>query len=214
MLCYLLFIPTITLINRKPRIFAYLFSLYMISYFSCVIFLPERLVHPIVYIFPPMQFPVFVSGMLLAKRYSAPREGFTVTAANVMVILVIMMVAVQMWYYESVTPRLTLSSYWWIVTAMLIASLTIFDNNGCIMIRMFHLTPLIKLGDISYSVYIFHIPFLYTWQVICKHLDLTIPILPDFVIFMSLTVIGGAFIHYLIEIPLTKKLDIFVNRRS
>lgn len=214
MLCYLLFIPAITLINRRPRLFACIFSLYMIAYFSCVILLPGPLVHPIVYIFPPMQFPVFVLGMLLAKRYGAPREGFTATTANVVVIVIIMMVAAQMWYYESVTPRLTLSSYWWIATGLLIVGLTLLDANGCMMIRIFHLTPLIRLGDISYAVYIFHIPFLYTWQVICRHLDLTIPILPDFVIFTSLTIVGGVIIHYLIEIPVTKKLDTFVNYRS
>ena len=214
MLCYLLFIPTITLLTRKPRLFTYIFSGYLTAYFLCAAFIPETLVHPIVYIFPPMQFPVFVLGMVLAKRYSALRCNPSGGIVNLIVATVIIAIIVQMWFYPEVTPRLSLSSYWWITAGALIVALTVFDNLRCLIIRLFHIRALIALGNVSYALYIFHIPFLYTWRIICRHLGLTLSLNVDFVIFTALAIIGGTLAHLLIEKPLTKKLDSLLRRKA
>lgn len=212
MLCYLLFIPAITLLYRRPRIFAYVFLTYLAAYFSCVVLLPYELVHPIVYIFPPMQFPVFVLGMMLAKLFDSQHSVISARASNVFIIGLLILTLGQMWLYPSVTTRLSYSSYWWIITALWIVALTMSDNLHSAMIRLFHLPLMIRLGDVSYAVFIFHIPFLYTWQVICKHLGVKIPLLADFIIFTLLTVVVATCIHRLIEIPLTRRLDAAVNK--
>lgn len=67
--------------------------------------------------------------------------------------------------------------------------------------------PLVALGNVSYALYIFHIPFQNTWHIICRHLGITLPLNADFVIFTMLAITGAAVVHNVIEKPLTRKLD-------
>ena len=205
MLCYLLFIPTITLLNRRPGLFAGLFSLYIIAYILCVAFIPDALVHPVVYIFPPMQFPVFVVGMVLAKVYSEWRVKLSGFRADLVLVFIIALIVCQMWFYPSVSPRLSLSVYWWFGVAGLIVSLSLCHK--CMMIKLLSTLPLVTLGNMSYALYIFHIPFQNTWHIICRHLGITLPLNADFVIFTILAITGAAVVHNVIEKPLTRKLD-------
>lgn len=139
MLCYLLFIPTINLLNRRPRLFACLFLLYLIVYGLCAAFVPDTLVHPIVYIFPPMQFPVFVIGMVLSEIYSTSHANSCGFRADLIIISIIALIVGQMWFYPSVSPRLSLSSYWWPAAALLIISFSLCSK--CLMIRLLSTPP-------------------------------------------------------------------------
>ncbi len=207
MYCYLLFIPIYRLMIYKNRLFNRLLILVLIIYFFLVFLIPEKWVHPVIYVFPPMQSVVFLLGMALAKRFSNPPKTSRALFPDIYVLTLISFIIVQMYAFRYVTPRLSLSSYWWISAALIIIVLTKFDRLKCCMINLFHLRPLVYLGNISYSIYIFHLPILYTWKLITSRLNIILPVYADFSIYLLIVIIVSGIIHSMIERPLIKKLD-------
>ena len=77
---------------------------------------------------------------------------------------------------------------------------------------MLHTPLLVKLGDISYALYIFHLPFLIVWRRCLVHFDFELTIGWDFVL-AGVTLISLSYlIHRFCEIPATKALDSLAAR--
>lgn len=212
--CYLLFLPTIKLFSEKRRATTTAaIALGLSAYFICIIFLPENLVHPIIYIFPPMQFPAFALGILCAQIIGTTRHVTkSPIAGNILTLSSIVLLILQIYLYPAVSPRLTLSSYWWPAAFALIFMLTRYDKTKCVVTTVLHTPLLVKLGDISYALYIFHLPFLYVWRHCLQHFGIELPIGWDFAL-AGITLTGISYlIHRLCEIPATKALDSLAAR--
>lgn len=212
--CYLLFLPTLKMIIEKRRTTIVILALMLSTYFLCITLLPDNLVHPIIYIFPPMQFPAFAIGMLgatiIGKKTSVKSLGW----ADLSILAPVALLIIQIYAYPDVSPRISLSSYWWVATFALIYMLTKYDKTRCVITTVLHTPLLTKLGDISYAFYIFHLPFIYAWRPVLRHLNLELPIGADFII--SAVILSGICyaIHRLIEKPVTKYLDKRLLRRA
>ncbi|MDE5554028.1 MAG: acyltransferase [Muribaculaceae bacterium] len=212
--CYLLFIPAIKLITERRRAAITILALMLSIYFICITLLPDNLVHSIIYIFPPMQFPVFAIGMLGAIIITKTHSVKPSVCADAFMLMPIVLLIFQIYAYPYISPRLSLSSYWWIASFSLIYMLTRYDKARCVITTVFHIPLLTKLGDISYAFYIFHLPFLYVWRPLLRHFYIELPIGIDFVI--SAVLLAGICyaIHRLVEVPVTKFLDNRVLRRG
>lgn len=208
MLCYLLFLPTIKLFTEKPRASVTAIAVALAAFFICITLLPDRLVHPIIYIFPPMQFPAFALGIVGAIIiHKAPSPSRSPLAADVLMLIPIALFAIQVYAYPAVTPRLTLSSYWWPAAFALICALTLYDKTKCVITTVLHTPLLVRLGDISYALYIFHLPFLYVWQRSFAHFGIRLPIGCDFALATVALISVAWLVHRFCERPMTKALD-------
>lgn len=207
MFCYLLFIPVFKLFNEKIKKSMAFLSIMLIVYFSAVLFLPDNLVHPIIYIFPPMQFPVFVIGMLGAILFKKSKTFLSTNVTEIFLFGSLCLLLCQMFAYPFVTTRLSFGAYWWISAFALIYLLSVCDKVNCLISKIFHARCLVKLGDISYAFYIFHLPFLYFWRVLLQKLGVTLQIGVDFIISAAILCCLSLIIHRLIEVPLIRVLD-------
>ena len=208
MVRYLLFLPATRAMHHRPRLFYGGVGLLAAIYFSCALLLPERLLDPLVYIFPPMQLLIFALGMLgyqwLASGRLLPRSGRTQQwlAAGVMGLIVAMMFADHL-----VTVRLTLSSYWWAPTLLLLLLLTLTDTSRGLLTRLLHSRSLLALGAISYPLYILHKPFIQTYRILLRHTGLDLPLPLSFLICATLLIIFSLGANRLISQPLTRLLS-------
>lgn len=212
--CYLLFLPAIKLITGRRHTAVAILALMLSVYFLCITLLPDNLVHPIIYIFPPMQFPAFAIGMVAAIIIGKTTSNKPSACADIIMLAPIALLIIQIYFYPDISPRLSLSSYWWVAAIALIYTLTKYDKTRCVITTALHTPLLTKLGDISYAFYIFHLPFIYAWRPVLRHLNLELPIGADFII--SAVILSGICyaIHRLIEKPVTKYLDKRLLRRA
>lgn len=187
---YLLFIPALSLMTLRPKTFYTVCGLILAAYFAVTIFLPASLIQPIIYIFPPMQIPVFAIGMIgfrwLYNRKSLP--SINATTANIAIIAAIALLAALTIAYPEVSTRYTSSCYWWPATLLIIILLTLIDSSRSILSRLLHLRPMLLLGQISYSLYILHLPFITTYRIITRKLSLTLPPIADLALCLALMI--------------------------
>ena len=213
MLCYLVFLPLDKLLTSGGKTAFLFIAAILTSYFLCVRFIPDNLVHPIIYIFPPMQLPVFIIGMLAAKIFNKiPRPTLRAVRADIPILAAVSLFAILIYYYPDVSTRLSLSSYWWPATFILILLLSLYDKTKCVTTTVLHTPVLVRLGDISYAFYILHLPFLYVWQRLFRHFGYELPTGIDFIVSVSLLAVICVAVHRLVEVPATKYLDRLSSR--
>ncbi|MDE6394628.1 MAG: acyltransferase, partial [Duncaniella sp.] len=168
MFCLVLF----PLLRRLPESTLFkILSLTIIVYLCVLLFIPEHRQLYWIYIFPPMQFPSFLIGMVIwplaTKCKSKIHSAISANAINVIAwgftILLIL-------NHHSIPYAFRLSSYWWIGTGLLIIGLTVTDKIRCVFTKVMHLTIFQKLGDASMSFYLLHLPWIYSFRIILRHL--------------------------------------------
>jgi len=72
----------------------------------------------------------------------------------------------------------------------------------------------VLLGNISYAIYILHIPLLWWWNVVVhRWLGVEISIIVDFAVYFGLVILISLLVHFLIERPMRKEIvDRFASR--
>lgn len=206
-LCYVLFIPVLTFVYRRPRVANPAGVILLAVYFAVTFCVPQPLVHPIVYIFPPMQFPAFLAGIFLSRLYKENTRNVAPLTADIVIPAVTILIVAQMFAARFIPDRLSLASYWWPASAMAILFLARFDNVACRASKILRSFPLVTLGNVSYALYILHLPLLRIWRIGWKHIGITLPEAVDFVTFCMVAIAVATVVHRFFEKPVTKKLD-------
>lgn len=177
MFCYLAFLPAFRLAYAKPKAFAAFLASYFICYFLITIYIPEKYVHGMIYIFPPMEFATYLCGIVLAfvcyRRNIAIKSPYLADLAflgTMAVMFVLLLLA------PSVSARFTLSSYWWPSVFALLLVLTAIENTKCLTTRILHSKVLLALGNVSFGFYILHYPWIHGSRAVLNCLDIHLPI--------------------------------------
>lgn len=177
MFCYLAFLPTFRLAYNKPRAFAAFMASYLICYFLVTIYVPEHYVHGMIYIFPPMQFATYLCGIVLAFVCHYRKVSIkSPVVADLAVIGILAAMFALLMLAPSVSPRFTLSSYWWPSVFALLLILTAIENTNCLTTRVLHSKPLLALGNVSFGFYILHYPWIHGSRAILDFFNIHLPL--------------------------------------
>ena len=118
-----------------------------------------------------MQFPSFLIGMIIWPLTTKLKSKIqSVYAANAINVIAWGFTILLILNHYNIPYAIRLSSYWWIGTALLISGLTITDKIRCAFTKVMHLTIFQKLGDASMSFYLLHLPWIYSFRIILRHL--------------------------------------------
>lgn len=177
MFCYLAFLPAFRLAYFKPKVFATFMASYLICYFLITLNVQEEYVHGMIYIFPPMQFATYLCGIVLAflcyYRNVSIKSPYL---ADLAVFGVLAVMFVLLLFAPSVSPRFTLSSYWWLPVFALLLVLTAIENTNCLTTRVLHSRLLLSLGNVSFGFYILHYPWIHGSRAVLDFFNINLPI--------------------------------------
>lgn len=208
--CYLIFVPLFRLLNQKSGCGIYVVSLYFVLYLGVIVFLPERLVHAIVYINPLMQCSNFIIGMIIGKIFLAEQKCKFKIRADISEFTALMIVAVSIAFYEYVATRLSFGAYWWPAAGLIIYVFSCCDGLPGIINKFMNSKPLILTGKLSFSFYLIHYTGIYLWQRGLEHIgfatsDNLLKIIQSIVLIVILFAVSFLINRYL-EIPIYNKL--------
>jgi len=205
MFCYVLFIPLNSLANNKTLMMC--FTAYYILYFIVSFNIPNEFVTPIIYISPLMQLAPFMLGIFLFKIYqSVLKSKVSIMIrknASLISIVIILMTVLQMFVYEYVSVRFTLSSYWWFIVSLTILIFSITDSKPNIISSLFHSRLMQTIGNVSFSLYLIHYIVINIWHRLEGHF-----IMSDF----KFSLFWQSVVLLVILIPLSIVVNKFIEK--
>ena len=152
--------------------------------------------------FPPLHLPQFIFGMALGRLYLfghplSPRVHLAFFCLGVIGLLAVL--GIRAWF-----P-------WWAQTDAVLAvlfGLVIFGGaRSGDALKILSAPVFILLGEVSYGMYILHIPLQFWWTWLTqKILGQTLPVVPDFLGYF-LFVVGASILSYLyVEKPMRRRI--------
>lgn len=194
MLCYALFLPLLKFSVVRPHIFIMALITGVVGYAVAVWAIPAGSESYWIYVFPPMQVPSFVIGMLLWPLANRLRGmAFSPLVANAIVMGSVVIVVVALLGYEQIPMSLRLSAYWWVPTSLLIVALTATDNCRCAAMAVLHWKPLVELGNAAYGFFILHVPWIVGTRLVMRHFHVDLPLgveLPVGILMLAMISVG------------------------
>lgn len=194
MVCHALFLPLLRLRMKRPQIFRMALIAGVVGYVVALWVIPVGSELYWIYVFPPMQVPSFVMGMLLwplANRFRG--MVFSPQAANAIVMGSVVIVVVALLGYDQIPMSLRLSAYWWVPTSMLIVALTATDGCRCATMAVLHWKLLVELGNAAYGFFILHVPWIVGTRLVMRHFHVDLPLgveLPVGILMLAMISIG------------------------
>lgn len=161
MFCYAIFPFLAMFCHRTRKWFTLCTIAATAAYFALIWFIPDRLETALIYIFPPTRLLDFVWGMILWTVYSGIKPSATTHKGglkkSVAELAAIGITVAGCIYFGDITSRLTLASYWWIPSAVMIMTFAVNDGNGGIVSKALSSRPLVAFGNVSFSFYMLHV---------------------------------------------------------
>lgn len=200
MFCYLLFLPLLWVMVRYRYGWLWLMLPVLLAYFTVVMLYgdtPEKVMRLyIFYVLPPMRLPAFMSGMVL-WRLTGRLRGVEIkpVVANALIVLT---VAVTVGWFAGagrLPECISMSSYWWPVTALILVVLTLTDGVDCRATRLLHWHGLVSLGNASMAFYLLHRPLLSYWEWLTDMTGVKIPAAVSLPLEMALMIVIALWIH-------------------
>lgn len=206
MLCYMLFLPVLKRVvgSRRSVLSNYIYI--VIAYFTVVLAVPRHRIQDIIYIQPLMQFPVFMLGMLLYE-FTGRKVSGAVGCPDLRIFLSFSLMAVCLYVYRFVPGRLGLSSFWWIPVAVLIVQVVRADSVCCISSSIMRSRMLVMLGDISFSFYIIHMPWIFVWRRLLGHAGITVPLWLSYILCLLTLIMLSIAVRDYFEKPVARWLE-------
>lgn len=164
--CYVMFVPAMKLRQLYPRGFHYLSVLALTGYFILVSFIPEARATSLIYVFPPMQAPAFLLGILAYEAHDRIKETVARNAAPLQM-LCILVIAVQIYFYDRIAENYALASYWWAIDFITIVVFAVQGERRDFMSRLLDSNVLQCLGEVSFIFYLFHTLVIYVYNGLC-----------------------------------------------
>lgn len=182
------------------------FVVFLILLYGVVLyFVNKDLVHPLLYINPFFRIYDFILGIILYSlyRYISNVCGKKIIAASVFFktlieLFVISLLVVQIVIYKYIPDRLGMASYWWLVMAVMILLISLFDTfGGGIITKILKNKYLVILGDFSFCMYMVH------GLVISVVGNLELGWAVQMVISLIISVLLGYLLHNFLEKPIS-----------
>lgn len=178
---YMMFVPLLRLRRLNPKVADMVLIAVLALYLGvvgCGVIPADRELD-LIYVFPPMQLPVFAIGVFLGCR-CVERQSATLGGRWVVAAFLLTAGAIYAWRF--VPGRFALCSYWWIPSAVLITAVYLNDTATGMVRKMLGWGPLVRFGDISFSFYIIHWPWLVVSRIAAAKAGLDIPLGVEFAV--------------------------------
>lgn len=196
---YLLFLPALRLMaHRRP--YGILCAVILSVYIAALTAIPGQLATALVYIFPPMQFPPFLIGMTLGTYY-ATNDKSTKHHTQLKAITAIALWIAAIWAWRYIPEKAALGIWWWMPTALLIMSLCKIDGTGTLLDKTLSSKWPVALGNVSFSFYILHIPYIFATRIIMNKLSISMPLGLEFIISAATLALISAIVSHGFERP-------------
>lgn len=205
MFCYVMFMPAMKLRKRYPRGFIYLSACAFIGYFILVPFVPEARATSLIYVFPPMQFPAFLLGILAYEAHEKVKETVERHAAPLQV-LCILVIAGQIYFYDRIAENYALASYWWVVDFVTIVAFAVQGERRDFMSRLLDRRLLQRLGEVSFIFYLFHTLVIYVFTRACDAVGYPSPVWLTIIVCTALTYVISRLVLRYFDRPLARLL--------
>lgn len=207
--CYAAFPLALELLHKNPSLSGRLLLAATPLYIVAVILVPERLEHWFIYIFPPMQFPAFLLGMLLA-RWVELGEG---RLKHPHLLLAIILESAALYAWRHIDPRFSLASYWWLPSLMTIWAIYGASRTGGLGNAILSWKPFVAFGNLSFTFFLLHFPWMHLTRRWMRENAIELPLGVEFLLAaISLTIIS-AMVTKCLERPSVRTLDTLLARR-
>lgn len=196
--------------HRYRHAFLAIAMLAVTAYVACVRFVSPELTLGIVYVSPATRVFDFIIGVLLWQFHSAVSKGAGTTsiARTVAELLAISIITVAVFFYKDIPACWSLSSYWWIPVCMIILSFcSSIPTNGGYINRILNFSPMIAFGNISFTFYMIHVPFIRTSHIILDKAGIVIPAIPEMLLILAIGIVAAYFCHRILEKPISSFLS-------
>lgn len=209
MFFYCLFLGLERLLEDNLKKTIICFAVAICVYLAIVCAIPAAYVHALVYVFPLMQLPCFVMGMIVARLYcwhSSQTQNILLKHGGLLLITALSVWVLMMFAYPLVPVRFSYASYWWPITAVLLIALVNFERLQPQIFKSKLAMLFVKFGDVSLSFYLLHWPLINLYQTLLQKIDISLD--PDLSSVICLAIVMAlAFpCNYLFEKILYRRL--------
>lgn len=212
-LCDMLFFYTIFallnkyLLGNNKRTVCYAYVVALVVYICLIATLPDKLINPILYANPLTRLLDFSFGILIFKFYQSEKgtiirdtikrqSAITISMTEAVIILSVVLIAIL---YPHCPQRIRTASLFWLVIPSFIFFFSISDNSRGAFSRFLHQKPIVWLGNLSFTIYLIHMPVFRVVNNISIILGITPNSLTHFSISVSLLIFFSYFIHIITQ---------------
>ena len=188
-------------------------SLVVILLYICLMaVLPTYLVNPILYANPLTRLLDFIVGIILYKLYVSDNgialrdklNGKSFLTVSLMELSVILLVVITAILYPHLPQRVRTVSIFWLAIPLFIFFFAMTDKHSGVISKFLQVKTMLWLGNISFCIYIIHVPVLRIFNSISVHTGIADSTLVHFILFTTILIL---FSH------ITNKLNIALISR-
>ena len=188
-------------------------SLVVILLYICLMaVLPTYLVNPILYANPLTRLLDFIVGIILYKLYISDNgialrdklNGKSFLTVSLMELSVILLVVITAILYPHLPQRVRTVSIFWLAIPLFIFFFAMTDKHSGVISKFLQVKTMLWLGNISFCIYIIHVPVLRIFNSISVHTGIADSTLVHFILFTTILIL---FSH------ITNKLNIALISR-
>ena len=212
MFFYAVFPLVVRLLRYRARAVAFT-VLYGLFYLLCLIFCPARYAHAVMYINPLCRFFDFYLGILLYRIYVRCREkmpqGHPIALLSQVGALLVSFAA--MYFYERVDERLRYASLFFLPSALMVLSFSLFDGYG--LARLLNNRMAVYLGSISFTFYMLHNLGISFINAVTAKLGLDVNFVAKGIIQFCFVLAGSIVVYHFFELPIARKCNKKISGR-
>ena len=176
-------------------------SLVVILLYICLMaVLPTYLVNPILYANPLTRLLDFIVGIILYKLYVSDNgialrdklNGKSFLTVSLMELSVILLVVITAILYPHLPQRVRTVSIFWLAIPLFIFFFAMTDKHSGVISKFLQGKTMLWLGNISFCIYIIHVPVLRIFNSISVHTGIADSTLVHFILFSTILIL---FLH-------------------
>ena len=173
-------------------------SLVVILLYICLMaVLPTYLVNPILYANPLTRLLDFIVGIILYKLYVSDNgialrdklNGKSFLTVSLMELSVILLVVITAILYPHLPQRVRTVSIFWLAIPLFIFFFAMTDKHSGVISKFLQGKTMLWLGNISFCIYIIHVPVLRIFNSISVHTGIADSTLVHFILFTTILIL-------------------------
>ena len=173
-------------------------SLVVILLYICLMaVLPTYLVNPILYANPLTRLLDFIVGIILYKLYVSDNgialrdklNGKSFLTVSLMELSVILLVVITAILYPHLPQRVRTVSIFWLAIPLFIFFFAMTDKHSGVISKFLQVKTMLWFGNISFCIYIIHVPVLRIFNSISVHTGIADSTLVHFILFTTILIL-------------------------
>lgn len=173
-------------------------SLVVILLYICLMaVLPTYLVNPILYANPLTRLLDFIVGIILYKLYVSDNgialrdklNGKSFLTVSLMELSVILLVVITAILYPHLPQKVRTVSIFWLAIPLFIFFFAMTDKHSGVISKFLQVKTMLWLGNISFCIYIIHVPVLRIFNSISVHTGIADSTLVHFILFTTILIL-------------------------